>query len=79
MNGDAGDDETNHRCLECGKAGVFAVPEMQLSIVDDEHGDKINYEYEIEDTTPQLCTAHLESLLQAPRGVDPLNMLEDKI
>ena len=67
------------RCLECGESGVFALPEMQLSIVDDDHGDKFTYEYDLDADTPHLCPAHLETLLQEPRGVDPLDMLDDRI
>lgn len=72
------DPDGDHRCLECAEDGVFALPEMHLAL-DEDNEERFSYEYEIESDTPHLCTSHLEALLQQPRSVDPLNMLEDKI
>ncbi|WP_157526185.1 hypothetical protein [Halorientalis sp. IM1011] len=76
---DADDPEHGDQCVQCRRTGVFALPEMQLSVDEETDGDEILYEYEIVEGTPRLCTDHLESLLQEPRQVDPLNMLDDRI
>jgi len=68
----------SHSCLECDADATFALPEMHLAL-DEDDGEQFSYEYEIETDTPHLCTTHLEALLQRPRQVDPLNMLEDRI
>jgi len=76
---DADDPASGERCGQCRDPGVFALPEMRLSVDEETDSDEILYEYEIDAGTPRLCTDHLESLLQEPRQVDPLNMLEDRI
>jgi len=70
---------TDQHCLECETLGRWALPEMHLSVDDDDRGDQFSYNFEIDAETPHLCTNHLEALLQESRQVDPYDMLEDKI
>ena len=72
------DPDDTHACLECDANATFALPEMNLAL-DEDDGEQFSYEFEIETDTPHLCTSHLEALLQQPRQVDPLNMLEEEI
>lgn len=76
---DHDDEDQGETCLKCSKTGTFALPEMELSVDVEVNGNKIIYDYEIDETTPRLCSDHLEFFLTSPRQADPLNMLDDPI
>lgn len=72
-------DDHASECLECNGDGVYAVPEIDLAVDDELQTPGVLYEYELTASTPRFCKSHLEALLQEPRRIDPLNMLEERI